>query len=116
MSEIRRIGVTGHLSQAVVHDGRVYLSGVVARTGDSVAEQTADVLEQIDALLAEAGTDRSRLLSANIWLTDIATWDELNEVWSGWVVPGSPPARATVEARLAGPDYRVEIMVTAALR
>jgi enamine deaminase RidA (YjgF/YER057c/UK114 family) len=112
---VTRIGVKPHLSQAVVHGGTVFLAGQIARTGETVAEQTADVLAQIDDLLAQAGTDKSRLLSANIWLTDISTFAEMNEVWNAWVAPGNPPARATVEAKLAGPQYRVEIMCTAAV-
>ena len=76
--------------------------------------QTDAILRNIDARLAEAGTDRSRLLSANIWLADIATFDQMNTAWDAWVDPANPPARATVEARLASPDYLVEIMVIAA--
>ena len=115
MSGIRRLGVKPHLSSAVVHGNVVYLAGVVPATGETVAEQTADVLAQIDDLLAQAGTDKSRLLTANVWLADISTRDELNEVWNAWVAPGNPPARAAVEAKLASPAYKVEIMVTAAL-
>ena len=93
----------------------VYLSGQVARSGSTVAEQTADVLEQIDHLLAESGTDKSKLLYANIWLPDISTFNEMNDVWNDWVAPGQPPARATVEANLADPKLLVEIMATAAI-
>lgn len=112
---IRRIGVKQHLSLAVVRGDTVFLSGQVARTGVTVREQTADILAQIDELLAEAGTDKSRLLSANIWLTDISTFQEMNEVWTAWVAPGEPPARATVEAKLASPELKVEIMALAAV-
>jgi enamine deaminase RidA (YjgF/YER057c/UK114 family) len=115
MSEIRRIDVKPHLASAVVHGGIVYLAGVVPTEGESVAEQTVSVLAQIDALLAEAGTDKSRLLAAHIWVTDIATRNEMNDVWNAWVAAGNPPARACVEAKLADPYFRVEIMVTAAL-
>jgi enamine deaminase RidA (YjgF/YER057c/UK114 family) len=80
-----------------------------------VTEQTKDILAEIDRLLAEAGTDKSKLLSADIWLTDIATFDEMNAVWDAWVAPGNPPCRACVEAKLASPKFTVEIMVTAAL-
>lgn len=104
------------MSQAVVHGDRVFLAGVVAKAkaGGSMAEQTQDVLAEIDRLLALAGTDKAKLLTANIWVTDIARFQEMNEVWDAWVPQGSAPARATVEARLAAPQYCVEIMVTAA--
>lgn len=114
---IKRNGVGPRMSQAVIHGGIVYLAGQVAagKPGGTVAEQTADILARIDALLAEAGTDKSKLLTTNIWLADIGTFSEMNAVWDGWVSPGNTPARATVEAKLASPDYVVEIMVTAAL-
>ena len=104
------------MSKAVVHGDTVYLAGIVADDpkGKSVGEQTKSVLAQIDGLLAKAGTDKSKLLSANIWITDMANFAEMNAVWDGWVSPGNTPARATVEAGLAAPDYKVEIMVTAA--
>lgn len=112
---IKRIGVKPNLSQAVIRGDTVYLSGQVARKGESVGEQTEDILEQIDELLAEAGSDKSKLLSANIWLVDIANFSEMNEVWNDWVAPGAPPARATVEAPLAAPEFLVEIMAIAAI-
>jgi enamine deaminase RidA (YjgF/YER057c/UK114 family) len=114
-SEITRIEVKPHLSNAVVHGGIAYLAGVTPATGVTVAEQTASVLAQIDGLLAAAGTDKSRLLTAQIWLTDIRGRDEMNAVWNAWVTPGNPPARACTEAKLAQPEWRVEIMVTAAI-
>src|SRR6476660_1219757 len=80
----------------------------------SVAEQTKNILSQIDGFLALAGTDKTKLLSANIWITDMANFAEMNSVWDSWVSPGNTPARATVEAKLASPDYKVEIMVVAA--
>ena len=80
-----------------------------------MAEQTHDVLTQIDATLKEAGTDKTKVIKANIWLTDISTFAEMNSVWDAWVVPGQTPARATVEAALAAPGIDVEIMVEAAL-
>ena len=102
------------MSQAVVHGGVVYLAGIVADdAAASVAEQTRQVLAKIDRLLAAVGSDKSRLLKANIWLADIQRFEEMNGVWDAWVVPGHTPARATVEARLAG-AYQVEIMVEAA--
>jgi enamine deaminase RidA (YjgF/YER057c/UK114 family) len=111
---ITRIEPGTRMSQAVVHGNTVYLAGQVA-AGASVAEQTKGILAQIDALLQRAGTDKSKLLSATIWLTDIATFAEMNGVWEAWVAPGNPPARATVEAKLAAPQYRVEIGVIAAI-
>jgi enamine deaminase RidA (YjgF/YER057c/UK114 family) len=104
------------MSKAVVHGNTVYLAGIVADAakGKSVTEQTKDILAQIDGLLAKAGTDKSKLLTANIWITDMATFAEMNAVWDTWVSAGNTPARATVEAKLAAPDYKVEIMVVAA--
>jgi enamine deaminase RidA (YjgF/YER057c/UK114 family) len=114
---IKRIDVGPRMSQAVVHGNLAYTAGQVARNaaGGAVTEQTKDILAEIDRLLAEAGTDKSKLLSADIWLTDIATFDEMNAVWDAWVAPGNPPCRACVEAKLASPNFTVEIMVTAAL-
>ena len=104
------------MSKAVIHGDTVYLPGIVADSpkGKSVAEQTKNILSQIDGFLALAGTDKTKLLSANIWITDIANFAEMNSVWDSWVSPGNTPARATVEAKLASPDYKVEIMVVAA--
>jgi len=113
---VKRIQPGARMSQAVVYNGVVYLAGQVAsgKPGGSVPEQTQDILARIDALLAEAGSDKSKLLTANIWLADIKTFDEMNGVWDKWVAPGNAPARATVEAQLASPNYTVEIAVTAA--
>ena len=113
---IQRIKPGPRMSGAVVHGDTVYLAGQVANAtaGQSVAEQTREILSIIDGLLAEAGTDKSKLLMTNIWLTDIATFQEMNGVWDAWVAPGNPPARATVEAKLAAPQYKVEIAVIAA--
>lgn len=117
MTAIRRIDAGPRMSAAVIHGDKVYLAGFVAdrAKGRSVKEQTADILEQIDTKLREAGTDKTRILRANIWLTDIKTWAEMNEAWDAWVVPGQTPARATVEAKLAGTGLDVEIMVEAAI-
>jgi len=114
---IKRIGAGKRMSEAVIHGGKIYLSGYVAdRTaGKSVKEQTADILEQIDTTLKQAGTDKTKILKANIWLTDIKTWAEMNEAWDAWVAPGEAPARATVESKLAAPEYNVEIMVEAVI-
>jgi enamine deaminase RidA (YjgF/YER057c/UK114 family) len=113
---IERHEVGPRMSKAVVHGNTVYLAGIVADNpkGKSVPDQTRDILRQIDGLLARAGSDKTKLLSANIWLADMGTFAEMNSVWDAWVSPGNTPARATVEARLATPDYKVEIMVAAA--
>lgn len=113
---VTRINPGTRYSAAVVHNGVVYLSGVVARdTSGDVRAQAADVLAQIDETLAAAGTSKSNLLAATIWLVDIGEWDAMNTVWDQWIDPSNKPARATVEAKLAGSDYRIEIQVTAAL-
>lgn len=112
---VQRINPGPRMSQAVVYGDTVYLAGLTADdTTQDVKGQTRQILAKIDALLAKAGTDKSKLLSANIWLTDIKTWSQMNEVWDAWVSPGNTPARATVEAKLAAPGLVVEIMVQAA--
>ena len=113
---IQRIGVGPRMSKAVVHGDTVYLAGIVTENakGKSVTEQTKDILAIIDRYLAQAGTDKSKLLSTNIWLSDISKFNEMNAVWDAWVSPGNTPARATVEAKLASPQNTVEIMVVAA--
>lgn len=116
MSDIKRIGVGPRMSEAACYNGIVWLAGQVGKPGGSVAQQTADCLAEVDRILAEAGTDKTRILSVQIWLADIATFSEMNAVWDGWVPAGHTPARATGEAKLATPDYLVEIIVTAALR
>ncbi|MBB1499527.1 RidA family protein [Paracoccus sp. MC1862] len=115
MAEIKRIECGPRMSMAVVHNGVVYLAGQVGNPGDSVTEQTREVLAQVDRLLAEAGTDKTRILTAQIWLADMADFAEMNAVWDAWVPQGHCPARATGEAKLATPDYRVEAIITAAL-
>ena len=114
--KIERHETGPRMSKAVIHGDTVYLAGIVADSpkGKSVAEQSKNILSQIDGFLALAGTDKTKLLSANIWITDIANFAEMNSVWDSWVSPGNTPARATVEAKLASPDYKVEIMVVAA--
>src|SRR6202161_3933728 len=113
---IQRFDVGPRMSQAVVHGDTVYLAGVVAKTtaGESVAKQTQEVLSIIDSHLAKAGSDKSKLLTATIYITDMKNFAEMNAVWDGWVSAGNTPARATVEVNLAGPKYGVEIMVIAA--
>ena len=119
MSDIerRRPRDNPRMSQIVKHDGRVYLAGLVARGAPrgTMAEQTADILRQIDEMLAEAGTTKAKLLTAQIWLTDIREFAAMNGVWNGWIDLNGAPARACVEARLASPDFAIEIMVTAAV-
>ena len=114
---LKRIGVGKRMSAAVIHNGMVYLAGFTPdkALGKSVAEQTRDILGQIDATLKAAGTDKSNIVKANIWLTDIKTWAEMNTSWDAWVTPGQTPARATVESKLAAPGIDVEIMVEAAI-
>ena len=114
---IRRIQVAERMSQAVVHGNTVYTAGQVAQgaPGGTMAAQTQDVLDRIDALLAEAGTDKSKLISATIWITSMNDFAEMNGVWDAWISPGYTPGRACVEAKLASPDFSVEIAVIAAL-
>src|SRR5262249_20671046 len=114
--EIKRIKVGPRMSQAVIHGNTVYLAGQVADDGNAdVAEQTRQVLAKIESLLAEAGTDKSKLIFANVWLSDISTFEQMNAVWDAWVTPGQPPARACVESKLAFPQLKVEIAVVASL-
>lgn len=115
MADIKRIECGPRMSMAVVHNGIAYLAGQVGKPGESVTEQTREVLAQVDRLLAEAGTDKTRILTAQIWLADMADFAEMNAVWDAWVPQGHCPARATGEAKLATPDYKVEVIVTAAL-
>jgi len=113
---IKRINVGPILSSGVVHGNTVYLAGLTADdTKADVKGQTQQILAKIDKFLKEAGTDKTKILSANIWLTDIGTWSQMNEVWKAWIPAGNTPARATVEAKLANPALKVEIMVQAAL-
>jgi enamine deaminase RidA (YjgF/YER057c/UK114 family) len=113
---IQRYEVGPRMSQVVVHGGVAYLAGIVADDlVPSVAEQTKQILAKIDRLLAAVGSDKARILKANIWLTDIRRFDEMNGVWDAWVARDHTPARATVESRLAGAGYLVEIMVEAAV-
>jgi enamine deaminase RidA (YjgF/YER057c/UK114 family) len=114
---LERIQSGPRMSQAVIHNKTVYLAGQVAADarGASVAAQTRQILASIDRLLSEARTDKSHLLSATIWLTDMTTFAEMNQVWDSWVVPGATPARATVlSPQLASADYKIEIAVIAA--
>ena len=113
---IQRFETGPRMSQVVVHGNTVYLAGIVANktAGESVTKQTQEILSIIDGHLAKAGTDKSKLLSTNIYITDMKNFAEMNAVWDAWVSPGNTPARATVEVKLAAPQFHVEIMVTAA--
>lgn len=111
---IQRIDAGARMSQAVIHGDTIYLAGQVGAPGESVTAQTEAVLASIDALLGRTGSDKSRILSATIWLADMADFAEMNAVWDRWVDGKDPPARATGEAKLATSDYRVEIIVVAA--
>lgn len=115
MSDIQRFHVGARLSEMAVHNGTVYLAGQVPDdpTKD-ITGQTAEVLANIDRLLAEAGTDKSRILMAQIFLADLADFPAMNAVWDAWVVAGQTPPRATVQAKLARPEWRIEVVVTAA--
>ena len=110
-----RLEAGPRMSQAVIHGDTVYLAGqVAAKPVPSAKKQTQQILRQIDKLLRAAGTNKSKIVSANIWLSDIRYFAEMNEAWDAWVATGNSPARATVEAKLAAPQYWVEIMVQAA--
>jgi len=114
--EIRRIGVSARYSKATVHNGTVYVAVQYPdRPDPSPTNQTREVLEKIDGFLAQAGTDKSRLLRATVFLADIADFNAINAVWDAWVVPGSPPARTPVIGPLLRPEVRVAIEVTAAV-
>jgi enamine deaminase RidA (YjgF/YER057c/UK114 family) len=115
-SDIKRIGTGARMSEGVCFNGIIWLAGQVGTPGASVTEQTRTCLADVDRILAAAGTDKTRILSTQIWLADMADFSEMNAVWDEWVPQGHTPARATGEARLASPDYRVEIIVTAALK
>ena len=111
---IQRIGSGPRMSQAVIHGDTVYLAGQVGAPGESVTAQTKAVLASVEALLAQAGSDKSKILSATIWLADMADFAEMNAVWDVWIDGKDAPARATGEAKLATPDYKVEVIVVAA--
>jgi enamine deaminase RidA (YjgF/YER057c/UK114 family) len=113
---IARFETNARMSQAVVHGNTVYLAGQVAQkaAGKGVTEQMTEILATIDKLLAQAGSDKSKLLQAHVYLTDIKTFAEMNKVWEAWVVPGQTPARVTIECNLAAPQYNAEVMVVAA--
>ena len=111
---ITRIDPGPRMSEAVIHGNTIYLAGQVGTPDTPVIQQTKDVLAAIDALLARCGSSKSKILSATIWLSDIASFAEMNAVWDAWVDKANPPARATSEGKLAAPGYKVEIIVVAA--
>ena len=112
---IKRLHTNARMSQSVIANGFVFLAGQVATdTSLNVAGQTQQILDKIDALLAEAGTDKTKMLMVNIWLADMSTFAEMNAIWDKWVPQGNTPGRATVEAKLATPAHTVEIAVIAA--
>jgi len=113
---VQRFDVGARLSEMAVHNGVAYLAGQVpSDASQDMAGQTRQVLAAIDALLARAGTDKSKILMAQIFVADLAEFPQMNEVWDAWVVPGHTPPRATVQAQLARPEWKVEIVVTAAV-
>ncbi|WP_295814699.1 RidA family protein [uncultured Nitratireductor sp.] len=114
MPDITRVDTGTRMSQAVNHNGTIYLAGQVGTAGESVARQTEDILSKIDALLEQNGSDKTRILQATIWLASMKDFAEMNEVWDAWVAPGHAPARACGESALATPEYTVEIIVVAA--
>jgi enamine deaminase RidA (YjgF/YER057c/UK114 family) len=114
-NDITRIDVGPRMSEAAIHNGVAYLAGQVGKPGGSVADQTRDALAEVDRILALAGSNKTRILSAQVWLADIAGYAEMNAVWDAWVPQGQTPARATGESKLAAPDYLVEVIVVAAV-
>ena len=116
-TDIQRFHVGARLSEMAVFNGIVYLAGMVPEDGATdIRGQTADVLAQIDRLLAEAGSDKTRILRTQIYLADMADMAGMNEVWDAWVAPGHTPPRATVQAALGQPGWKIEVVVTAAQR
>ncbi len=115
MTTITRYGTGPRMSEAVACNGILWVAGQVGTPGESVGDQTKACLAEVDRILAGAGIDKTRIVSAQIWLADMAAFSEMNAVWDAWVAPGHTPARATGEAKLAAPGYLVEVIVTAAL-
>jgi len=111
---ITRIDQGPRMSEAVIHGDTVYLAGQIGNPGDSVTDQTRTALAEIEALLKQSGSSKDHLLSANIWLADIADFEEMNGAWDAWIAGHPAPARATGEVKLFSPEYKVEIIVIAA--
>ncbi len=113
---IQRFEVGARLSEMAIHNGTIYMAGQIADdAGADIYGQTRQVLAAIDALLAQAGSDKSKILHAQIFLPDLGDLGRMNEIWEAWVVPGHTPTRATVQAALANPKWKIEIVVTAAV-
>ena len=113
---IKRLEIGARMSEVAIHNGTIYLAGQVANDASAdIQGQTAQVLAEVDALLARAGSDKSRILMAQIFLADLADFAGMNLVWDAWVVPGQTPPRATVQAALAKPEWKIEVVVTAAV-
>jgi enamine deaminase RidA (YjgF/YER057c/UK114 family) len=117
MSDIRRIQGNGRLSKVTVHNGVLYMTGQISEdhAGMDLTQQTQEVLHRIDNLLAEAGSDKTKILKAYLYVADMSNFGEINAVWDKWVAPGHEPARTTIEAKLTGPQYGIEIGVIAAV-
>jgi enamine deaminase RidA (YjgF/YER057c/UK114 family) len=115
MTDIKRFGTGPRMSEAVAYNGILWVAGQVGNPSDDVSAQTQTCLAEVDRILAAAGSDKTRILSAQIWLADMADFAAMNAVWDAWVPQGHTPARATGEAKLAAPAYKVEVIVTAAL-
>lgn len=116
MSDIQRQYTNQRMSKVVIHNDTVYLCGQVGVRGTSVAEQTEEALKRVENLLIEAGSDRKHVLQTTVWLADMKDFDEMNSVWDQWFEEGYAPARACGEAKLASPELKVELIVTAALK
>ncbi|SDR47867.1 RidA family protein [Pseudovibrio sp. Tun.PSC04-5.I4] len=115
MSDIIRLDKSTRMSQVVIYNGIVHLSGQVDTKGTTAAEQTRAILANIDSLLEQAGSNKSRILQATIWLNDVADFAEMNSIWDAWVDAENPPARACGECKLAMDGLKVEILITAAV-
>ncbi len=117
MSKIKRIGAGARMSKAVMHGDSIFTAGQVAEKtkGQGVTEQTVEILGLIDAILAEAGSEKAKIISATVYLSDISTFSQMNVAWDAWLDKANPPARATVEAKLVAPEFKVEIAVIAAV-
>jgi enamine deaminase RidA (YjgF/YER057c/UK114 family) len=116
MSQITRLHTNQRMSKTVIHNNTVYLCGQVGERNTTVKEQTIEALARVERLLNEAGSDKDHILQTIVWLSDMADFAEMNEVWDGWFNPGMQPARACGEAKLAHPSLKVELIVTAALK
>lgn len=115
MNHIERLGFANRIHMGVVHNGTVYLTGQVGTPGKSAADQTQEVLDKVDGLLARAGTDKSRILHCTLWLDDLRDYDEVNRIWDAWVDRENAPARSTGQSRMARPGMLLELTVIAAL-